>query len=136
LRQVWEKNGWRKVALTASREDGSPKPKTWFASMPQVKPPSWRSTTKVGPAPHWSLPRLSWVAVSSSSTGPAPQIQPFIGSAGDTNRLWSVSPSPKRRARHRVGELLGELLGVLRGRRLEARPQREKTCEDAAHRSS
>jgi hypothetical protein len=48
-----------------------------------------------GPGTPFSLPSASLLAVFSSSTGPAPQIQPpAVGAEGEKKKLCVVSPRP------------------------------------------
>ena len=67
----------------------------WLASTPRVQPFDCLSTTAVGPAPHLSVVSRSFEPVGSSSTGPAPQIQPeAVGALGEKKMLWTMSPVP------------------------------------------
>lgn len=64
-----------------------------FINPPKTHGPWIVSATNVGPADHFSVPRLSSVAVGNWNTGPAPQIM-LPGFAGEMYPWYWISPRP------------------------------------------
>src|SRR5438309_1921205 len=88
-------NGWRKVAFRSLLPSLPPSDQVWFVSAPIVHGPERLSSPTVGPMPHCSPAKRSFVAVGSRKIGPTPQHQPLSAAfVGDRKKLCAMSPSP------------------------------------------